>query len=224
MPLAGTSRPHPRLLIFDLDRALIDPRPAFTYAIEEAVAAVTGRRLSAAPLADEYHTRPWRDALRILIDSPADCDRAEALCREYAARSALKRLLVHEGVGMALDTLRAAGVEMAAFSRYPYPLARKHVESTGLDRFFACLTVAGSDRFDPAYAIAECLRLLEAPPGETAVIAPGRYERSAAERLGLIPFTAAWVPDHDPGDLPIPTTGHILEALHRRWEGRPLEP
>ncbi|WP_322796217.1 HAD family hydrolase [Tepidiforma sp.] len=224
MPLVGSSRPHPRLVIFDLDRALIDARPAFTYTVEEAVAAVTGRRLSAAPLADEYHARPWRDALRILLDTPADCDRAEELCREYAARSALKRLLVHEGVGMALDTLRAAQVEMAAFSRRPYPLARKHVESTGLDRFFAFLAAPASDRFELAAALTECLRLLEAPAGETAVIAPGRYERTIAARLGAIPFTAAWVPDHDPGDLPIPTTGHILEALHRRWEGRPLEP
>ncbi len=50
MPLVGSGKPHPRAIVFDLDRALIDPRPAWRYAVEEAVVSVTGRPVQAAAL------------------------------------------------------------------------------------------------------------------------------------------------------------------------------
>ena len=220
MPLVGSGRPHPRLVIFDLDRAIIDARPAFAYAVEEAVAAVTGRRISARDLADAYHTRPWRDALRILLDDPRECDAAEDLCLQYAARSALKRLLVFEGVGMALDALRAEQIDVAAITRHPYQLARKQIESTGLDRFFALVVPPPAGRFDPAAQLAEAFRLLETAPAETAVVAPGRFERTAAERAGAVAVAAAWAVEHDPGGFDVAAPGELLEALLRRWEGR----
>jgi len=220
MPLVGSGRPHPRLVIFDLDRAIIDARPAFAYAVEEAVAAVTGRRISARDLADAYHTRPWRDALRILLDDPRERDAAEDLCLQYAARSALKRLLVFEGVGMALDALRAEQIDMAAITRHPYQLARKQIESTGLDRFFALVVPPPAGRFDPAAQLAEAFRLLETAPAETAVVAPGRFERTAAERAGAVAVAAAWAVEHDPGGIDVAAPAELLEALLRRWEGR----
>jgi beta-phosphoglucomutase-like phosphatase (HAD superfamily) len=221
MPLVGSGRPRPRLVIFDLDRSLIDARPAFCYAVEEAVAAVTGRRVSARELADAYHTRPWRDALQVLLDDPRQRDAAEDLCLQYAQRSALKRLLVFEGVGMSLDELRAEQIDMAAITRHPYRLARKQVESTGLDRFFSLVVPPPAGRFDPAAQLAECFRLLETAPDQSAVIAPGRPERQAARRAGAIPFTAAWAIEPDPGDIEIPSPAALREALLRRWEGRP---
>jgi len=220
MPLVGSGRPHPRLVIFDLDRAIIDARPAFAYAVEEAVAAVTGRRISARDLADAYHIRPWRDALRILLDDPRERDAAEDLCLQYAARSALKRLLVFEGVGMALDALRAEQIDMAAITRHPYQLARKQIESTGLDRFFALVVPPPAGRFDPAAQLAEAFRLLETAPAETAVVAPGRFERTAAERAGAVAVAAAWGVEHDPGGIDVAAPAELLEALLRRWEGR----
>jgi phosphoglycolate phosphatase-like HAD superfamily hydrolase len=220
MPLVGSGRPHPRLVIFDLDRAIIDARPAFAYAIEEAIAAVTGRRISARELADAYHARPWRDALRILLDDPRERDAAEDLCLQYAARSALKRLLVFEGVGMALDALRAAQIDMAAITRHPYQLARKQIESTGLDRFFALVVPPPEGRFDPLAQLGECFRLLETAPAESALVAPGRFERTAAERAGAVAVTAAWSVEHDPGGIDVAAPGELLEALLRRWEGR----
>ncbi|MCL6508003.1 MAG: HAD hydrolase-like protein, partial [Bryobacteraceae bacterium] len=188
--------------------------------IEEAVAAVTGRRISARDLADAYHTRPWRDALRILLDDPRECDAAEDLCLQYAARSALKRLLVFEGVGMALDALRAEQIDMAAITRHPYALARKQIESTGLDRFFSLVVPPPGGRFDPAAQLAECFRLLETAPAETAVVAPGSFERTAAERAGAIAVAAGWSVEHDPGPGEVAAPRDLLEALLRRWEGR----
>lgn len=220
MPLVGSGRPRPRLVIFDLDRALIDARPAFCYTIEEAIAAVTGQRRSARQLADAYHTRPWRDALRILLDDPRHYRAAEALCHQYAQRSALKRLHVFEGIGMALDELRAEQIDIAAITRNPYPLARKHVESTGLDRFLALIVPPPSDRFDPTTQLAECYRLLQTEPTQTAVIAPGRPERQAAERTGAIPITAAWAVEPDLGGIEVHTPAALRETLLRRWEGR----
>lgn len=220
MPLVGSGRPRPRLVVFDLDRALIDSRPAFTYALEEAVAAVTGRRISARDLADAYHARPWREALRILLDDPRERDAAEALCEQYAARSALKRLLVFEGIGMALDELRGELIEMAAISRLSYPLARKHAESTGLDRFLTVIVPPRGGAYAPADQLAECLSLLDTHPTETAFVAPGRYERAAADRAGAIAFTAAWAVEPDPGGIEIPSPAALREAILRRWEGR----
>ncbi len=221
MPRVGSGRPHPRLVIFDLDRALIDSRPAFTYTLEEAIAAVTGRRISCRELADEYHTRPWRDALRILLDDPAERDACEALCHSYAARSALKRLLVFDGVGMALDALRAEQIDMAAITRLPLPLARKQVESTGLDRFLLLLAAPPAHgTYDPRSQLQHCLTLLETDPHTAAVVAPGRPERAAAEALGAHPFTAAWAVQPDPGAIHVPAPGALAEALYRRWEGR----
>ncbi|GIW13365.1 MAG: hypothetical protein KatS3mg062_0804 [Tepidiforma sp.] len=220
MPLVGSGRPRPRLVVFDLDRALVDSRPAFAYTIEEAVAAVTGRRLSARDLADAYHTRPWRDALRVLLDDPRQRDAAEALCLQYAERSALKRLLVFEGIGMALDELRAEQIDMAAITRLPYPLARKHIESTGLDRFLA-VVIPPAAAFDPAAQLAECYRLLETDPAGSAFVGPGRIERQAAQRAGAIAFVSAWSVEPDPGELTITSPAGMKEAILRRWEGRP---
>lgn len=220
MPLVGSGRPRPRLVVFDLDRALVDSRPAFAYAIEEAVAAVTGRRLSARDLADAYHTRPWREALRILLDDPRERDAAEALCEQYAARSALKRLLVFDGIGMALDELRGELIDMAAFTRLTYGLARKHAESTGLDRFLSLIVPPPEGRFDPAGQLEQCLALLETHATETAVVAPGRFERAAAERAGAIAFTAAWSVEPDPGGIEVASPAALREAILRRWEGR----
>jgi phosphoglycolate phosphatase-like HAD superfamily hydrolase len=220
MPLVGSDRPHPRLVIFDLDRALLDSRPAFCYTLEEAIVAVTGRRISARDLADEYHVRPWRDALRVLLDDPHERDACQALCQQYAERSALKRILVFEGVGMTLDALRAERIDIAAITRAPYRLARKQAESTGLDRFFSLVAPPQDARFDPAAQLAQCLRLLETDGSETAFVAPGRFERSAAERLGAIAFTAAWAVDHDAGGIEVPAPGHLLPTILHRWQGR----
>lgn len=221
MPLVGSGRPHPRLVIFDLDRALVDSRPAFSYTLEEALAAVTGRRVTCRDLADEYHVRPWRDALRILLDDPAQRDACEALCHAYAERSALKRLLVFEGIGMALDTLRAERIDMAAFTRLPLSLARKYTESTGLDRFLILIAAPPlGGTYSPRDQLERCFTLLETDPATAAVVAPGRHERTAAEALGAHAFTPAWAVQADPGTLSVATPGDLLEALHRRWEGR----
>ena len=112
-----------RAVVFDLDDALLDRRPAWRYALEEAAISVTGRRVDARPLEDEYHRRPWRHAAAILLPDRGEAERAAELADQMFRRSALKRLLVHEGIGMALDHLRAARIEMGGISREAHALA-----------------------------------------------------------------------------------------------------
>lgn len=221
MPYAGSGKPRPRAVVFDFDRALIDPRPAWRYTIEEAVVSVTGQRVHAGPLVEEYHTRPFRHALRILVPTAADWVRCEELCREMFHRSAMKRLLVHEGAGMALDAMRGERIDIAGISRLPHAIAMKQAQSTGLDRFLAILaaTPEGED-WDPAARFAECLRFLECAAGESAFIGPEPLDCRAVQRSGAAVFHAAWPPGAgEPIEGAIATPRDVLGHLQRWWSG-----
>ncbi len=220
MPLAASGKPRPRAIVFDLDRALIDPRPAWCYAVEEAVVSVTGTPVQAARLVEEYHTRPFRHALRVLLDTPAQADRCEALCEEMYRRSAMKRLLVHEGTGMALDALRGERVDLAAISRLPHSTAIKQAQSTGLDRFLAILAATpGGIPWDPASRFDACLRFLECEPGESAFISPCAHDRAAIARGGAHVFCSAWSPGVEASADMIATPRDVLPQLQRWWAG-----
>ena len=120
--------------------------------------SVANRRIDARPLVEEYHRRPWRDSLAIVLDDAEERRRAEELCERIAGRSAMKRLLVFEGTGMALDDVRAARIEIGAISRLPHAVALKQTQATGVDRF---LTVLSATPEGEAWAVgtraAECL-------------------------------------------------------------------
>jgi len=222
MPLAGGLRPHPRAIIFDLDRCLIDSRRAWRYCIEESLAAASNRRVSAAALADEYHTRPWRDALSILAESRDEIERCCALCEAMFERSAMKQLLVHEGVGMALDALRAESIEIGAISRRPHPSALKQVQSTGLDRFVAVLSATpAGERWDPAARIGACLRFLEAPAASSAFVSGDLRDRREAGGLGLTPFTAGWAPGAEDAIGAVAAPMDLVPVVMRAWAARP---
>ncbi len=97
MAIAVRGETYVRAVIFDFDEALLVRAPAWRYTVEEAVASVTGRRVDASPLAEAYRGRPWRHALEILLDDHSDVPDCEDLCQEIFTRSAMKKLLVHEG-------------------------------------------------------------------------------------------------------------------------------
>lgn len=221
MPLAGSGKPRPRAVVFDFDRCLIDPRPAWRYAVEEAVVSVTGQPVQAAPLVEEYHTRPFRHALAILLPAPADSARCEQLCLEMYRRSAMKRLLVHDGIGMALDALRGERIDIAAISRLPHAVAIKQAQSTGLDRFLAILAATpDGDSWDPAAGFAACLRFLECDPSESAFISPEAPDRRAIQRSGASVFCSAWSPGTAaPGAEAIASPRDVLPSLQRWWSG-----
>jgi len=187
--LAGGQRPHPRAVIFDLDRCLIDSRNAWRYCIEESIAAATGRRPDAAALVDEYHTRPWLDALSILTGDRSEAHRCEELCATMFERSAMKKLLVFEGIGMALDGLRGERMELGAISRLPHALAVKQVQSTGLDRFVA---VVAAGPWAPAEQVGRCLAFLEAPAEACAFVSGTEGDLRLALSLGLAAYRAGW--------------------------------
>lgn len=221
MPLAGSGKPRPRAIVFDLDRALIDPRPAWLYAVEEAVVSVTGRPVQAAALVEEYHTRPFRHALQVLLSDPAQAGRCEALCTEMYGRSAMKRLLVHEGAGMALDALRGELIDLAAISRLPHAIAIKQAQSTGIDRFLAILAATPEgEPWDPSSRLTACLRFLESEPAESAFISPGARDRDRVAETGAHVFSAAWSPGAEvAGSSSIASPRDILPHLQRWWAG-----
>lgn len=221
MPLAGSGKPRPRAIVFDLDRALIDPRPAWRYTVEEAVVSVTGRPVQAAPLVEEYHTRPFRHALQVLLSEPAEAGRCEELCEEMYRRSAMKRLLVHEGAGMAMDALRGELIDLAAISRLPHAIAIKQAQSTGLDRFLAILAATPEgEPWDPASRLTASLRFLECGPGESAFISPDARDRAGVEQTGAHVFSSAWSPGADvTGSASIASPRDILPYLQRWWSG-----
>lgn len=194
----ATIRREPRLLravILDLDETLLDRDPAWAYSVEEAVIGVTGRRVEARSLATEYRNRPWRHALAVLLDTPGAIDECEGVCRDIYERSAMKRLLVHEGMGMALDALRGASVEIGAISREPHAVARRQVDSTGLDRFLTVMsaTPAGTP-WDAAARVEECRSFLGWPPHRCGFVSHDIRDLRRVAEAGYPCRTARWVP------------------------------
>jgi phosphoglycolate phosphatase-like HAD superfamily hydrolase len=182
-----------RAAIFDLDRVLLDTSRAWRYTIEEAVAMATGRRVDAGPLVDEYRLRPWTHALSILVPASPELARCEELCRQMTARSGMKRLLVYDGIGMGLDALRAARIEMGAISRSPHPIALKQVQSTGLDRFLTVLSATPEhEPWQPNERITRCLRFVEREPRDAAFIGAAEADLEAAGAMGLWALAAGW--------------------------------
>lgn len=192
--------PPVRAVIFDLDEALLARTAAWCYAIEQAVVSVTGERVDARPLAGEYRRRPWRHALSVVVADGSKVDRCEGLCVEMFQRSSMKKLLVHEGVGMGLDAIRGVRTEMGAISREPHNLALKQIQSTGLDRFLAVLAALPADgRWEPRAQFETCLAFLERTPGDCVFIAPGVQELREVAAAGVRCFEAGWASDEPTG-------------------------
>ncbi|MBK6320071.1 MAG: HAD hydrolase-like protein [Dehalococcoidia bacterium] len=225
MGLAGGHRPHPRAIVFDLDRCLIDSRTAWRFCIEEAVASAAGRRVDASSLVDEYHTRPWRDALGILASSSEEARNLAVLCDAMFERSAMKKLLVHEGIGMALHALRGERIEIGAISRLPHGVAVKQIQSTGLDRFVAVLSATlPGEPWVPAARFDVCLAFLATGAPDSAFISGDLRDLDAVAGRGARPFAAGWA--HHAGENPgVPVIASPPEMRHtimRYWATRGL--
>ena len=203
-------------MIFDLDTTLIDSRKAWQYAVEEAVAATSGRRVDVRPLIEEYHRRPWIHALTLLLPEPEERSRCASLCVEISRRSGLKKLLVHEGIGMALDAVRAGRVEIGAISRQPHALALKQSQSTGLDRFLAVLAATPTgETYDPHARLAQCTSFLERQASECAIVSADPEDGRAAKAAGFSVLFPAWVAEPPPGAEVIGSPSQILPVLLR---------
>lgn len=202
-----------RAVIFDLDHVLLAREGAWCYTVEEAIVSVTARRVDTRPLAREYANRPWRHVLSVLLDDAGRQRECEELCAELFTRSAMKRLLVHEGVGMALDHLSAARVEIGAVSREPHAIALKQVQSTGLDRFLAVLSTTPDGRWDVSARLLEALSFLEYRPGDCAFVSGDSYDLGAARSLGFARYTAAWAASESSPSEPLIASPAGIAAL-----------
>jgi phosphoglycolate phosphatase-like HAD superfamily hydrolase len=189
--------------------------------VEESVAAVTGRRVDAGKLTEEYRRRPWRYALEVLLNSADEVSRCGELCPEMYGRSAMKRLLVYEGMGMALDRLRAARIEMGAITREPHARAMRQLESTGVDRFLSVLspTPAG-DRWEPSERYGECLGFLGYPPEECAFVSVELADLRRVTTNGCRGYFAGWVGEAPAGLQIIDRPGALEATLSADWPVR----
>lgn len=202
-----------RAIIFDLDETLLAREAAWRHALEEALIVVCGERIDTGPLADEYRLRPWRHALSVVLRDRSQIDTCEALCRELFSRSAMKKLLVHEGLGMALDVLRGARVEMGAISREPHGVALKQVQSTGLDRFLAVLSAQPEgEAWDPLARFEECRQFLEYPAEACAFVSHDAGDLRAVSREGAECYVAGWA-NANSGEFPALSAPSELAAV-----------
>jgi phosphoglycolate phosphatase-like HAD superfamily hydrolase len=206
-----------RAIIFDLDEALLDRRRAWQYAVEESIAAVCGERVSAAELVAEYRLRPWSHALSILVVDRQRQVRCEDVCVSMYERSAMKRLLVHEGIGMGLDRVRAQRVEMGAVSREPHRIAIRQIESTGLDRFLSVLSpTAPGAAWDPIARVMDCCSFLQRAANEVVFVGCDPRDLSAVKAGGIACVQAAYT-GCEPGDFgAIQSPATLVELLAGR--------
>jgi len=193
VPSRRTFEPAFRSVIFDLDETLIDSRPAWCYTLEETLMSIANRRISAQPLAEEYQSRPWSESLSILIDDPEELRQANKLCERIAERSAMKKLLVFDGTGMALDDIRGARLEIGAISRLPHAVALKQAQATGLDRFLTVLSATPSGlAWDPRARLTECLSYFGREPTSCLFVGASEHDIEQAIQLGLMALQAGW--------------------------------
>jgi phosphoglycolate phosphatase-like HAD superfamily hydrolase len=191
-----------RAVIFDLDEALLQRAPAWCYSVEQAVLSVSGKRIDAALLAEEYRARPWAHVLPVVLEDASFLSRCTDLCETIFYRSAMKRLLVHEGLGMALDALRGGRIEIGAITREPHANAIKQVQSTGLDRFLAVLAATPpGEPWHPGARIAQCLGFLDRTPDECVFVSHEGRDLAVAARVGCSCFLAGWA-SRESGDYP----------------------
>jgi phosphoglycolate phosphatase-like HAD superfamily hydrolase len=204
-----------RAVIFDLDEALLARGEAWRYAVEEAVISVTSRRVDARGLVAEYHRRPWAHALAVLLEDAGERGRCAELCTAMFERSAMKRLLIHDGLGMALDQLRGERVETGAISREPHARARRQIESTGLERFVSVLsaTPAGG-RWEAGSRLADCLAFIEQPAGACAFVSGDGADLQAAEAAGFRCYEASWAATEPTGFEALEGPAVLARVLH----------
>jgi phosphoglycolate phosphatase-like HAD superfamily hydrolase len=205
-------------VLFELEHTLLDRRPAWQYAFEQAVGTVCHERIDARDLAENYAHRPVMHALAVVTDDLGVRVECARRWEQLFYRSAMKKLMVHDGVTMMLDRMRHAGIELGVISHEPHTVARKELESTGLDRF---LTVLAAQPIDatwlPGERIEQCRTFLEYPPEEICLISWDEDDVDAAEGMGALALRASW-PTAEVGETGIVHPSQALGIVQRAWD------
>jgi phosphoglycolate phosphatase-like HAD superfamily hydrolase len=132
-------------------------------------------------------------------------------------RSAMKRLLVFDGIGMTLDELRGARVELGAISRLPHELARKQIDSTGIDRFLSVLEATDEDQpWEPMRLIERSAAFLEVRLSAIRYVG-AEAEVRTLQACGVDAWCAGWaVPDPTGGPRALGRPRDLLAAAASR--------
>jgi phosphoglycolate phosphatase len=173
-----------RVLLFDLDGTLTDPRPGIVRCLRYALEGLGASCPSDAVLAS-FIGPPLRGTFATLLDT-ADrgrVERAMTLYREQYGDTGLFENQVYDGVAEMLEHVRPAAVASFVATLKPKPYADRIVHRLGLGRHFAGVYGAELDgRFDDKVALLGHLLATERISPERAIMIGDRAGDIVAAR------------------------------------------
>jgi phosphoglycolate phosphatase len=190
-----------RLVLFDLDGALVDSSPGIWVSIRVAVAELGLPEPTSDQLRSMVGPPLWEgfaDAFGIGGD---DVDRAVAAYRAHYTAGAMLAAPVYAGIAELLSGLRADGATLAVATSKPEPFALRILAHVGLLPAFASVhgaTLGGAVRHKEQVVAAA---LAAHPDGERPVLIGDRSHDVLGARVhGLPCIGAGWGPA-PPGEL-----------------------
>jgi HAD superfamily hydrolase (TIGR01509 family) len=192
-----------RAVLWDLDGVLIDSYEVWFHLLNE-----TARAFGAAPVSREVFADGWGQGIEkdVELFPGRTIPEIEAYYHAHFMNHAT-HLRVDPDARAVIAALRAAGLGQALITNTPGPLAKRILDSAGLE---LDLVVGGTDvpRGKPAPdMVLEACRLLRVAPAEALVVGDSRYDRDAAA-AAKVRFVGLRID----GDRRIERLGELLDA------------
>lgn len=177
-----------RLLLWDLDGTLTDPKPGITRAVRHALHAFGIEETDSQKLC-AFIGPPLKDSFMAYYGfSPEEADKAVTVYREYFAEKGLFENRVYSGIAPLLRSLADKGRTHVLATSKPTVFAQRILEHFDLAPSFAFIAGSNLDgtRVKKAEVIAYALEGLGTPPLASAVMIGDRhYDILGARELGL---------------------------------------